>query len=85
MDEILNILKSKDWKGMRQWVSDNIAEYDINELFRKVYDSLVEHTDQAPHLVVLVGEWQYKSSFIPDQEITFTAFLTEVMANVEFK
>ncbi len=85
MDVILNILKSKDWKEMRQWVSDNVAEYDINDLFRKVYDSLVDHTDQAPHLVVLIGEWQYKSSFIPDQEITLTAFFTEVMANVEFK
>lgn len=85
IEPLVKILKDKDWKAMRTWVCDNISDYDINDLFRKVYDGLIEHTDQAPHLVVLIGEWQYKSSFMVDQEITFTAFLTEVMANVEFK
>jgi len=32
-----------------------------------------------------LGEYQYKSAFVVDQEINFVSFLTEVMASCEFK
>lgn len=85
VDELVSILKSKDWQKMREWVAQNVVDYDVNDLFRIIYDKLVPITDQGPHLVVMIASYQHKSAFATDQEINFVAFLTEVMANVEFK
>lgn len=85
VDDLKKILKDKDWKAMRQWVSNNVADYDVNDLFRLVYDGLVDFTNDGPHLVLIIGNWQHKAAFSPDQEINFAAFLTEVMTTCEFK
>ena len=33
-----------------------------------------------PHVVVILGEYQYKAAFVGDQEINMLACLTEIMA-----
>jgi hypothetical protein len=35
--------------------------------------------------VVILGEYQYKSAFVADQEINMLACLTEIMARGQFK
>lgn len=85
VQELVKILKSKDWSAMRQWVADNMANHDAPTLFRSIYDNVIDKTDSAPHLVVLIGEYQYKSAFVMDQEVNFVAFLTEVLANVDIR
>ena len=32
-----------------------------------------------PHVVVILGEYQYKAAFVADQEINMMACLTEIM------
>ncbi len=81
---LIDSLKDKDWKKMRQWVVNNV-DNDPQGVYRKVYDALVDKVKQVPHLVLLIADYQYKSAFVADQEINLTACLTDIMASVEFK
>jgi DNA polymerase III delta prime subunit len=83
---LIKMLKEKDFTGMRKWVNDNL-DNEPNVLFRRIFDGCHEYlsTKSVPQMVILLGEYQYKSAFVVDQEINFVSFLTEVMADCEFK
>tara|TARA_B100000927_G_scaffold246123_1_gene208947 strand:+ start:1061 stop:1999 length:939 start_codon:yes stop_codon:yes gene_type:complete len=81
---LLDSLREKDWKKMRQWIANNI-DTDPQSIFRQIYDILLPEVKGIPHLVLLIADYQYKAAFVADQEINLTACLTEIMANVEFK
>lgn len=84
MNELVEAIRSKDWKRMRTWVINNL-DNDPTTLFRRIYDTFVPLTNQVPQLVLTIADYQYKSAFVADQEINLVACLTEVMASVEFK
>lgn len=83
---LLSYLKDKDFGKMRKWVAENL-DNDPTVIFRRIFDGCVDFfTPQSiPQLIVLLGEYQYKSAFVADQEINFVSFLTEVMADCEIK
>ena len=80
---LIESLRDKDWKKMRQWVVNNV-DTDPHMIFRQIYDILLPEVKGIPHLVLLIADYQYKAAFVADQEINLTACLTEIMANVEF-
>ena len=82
--ELVDALKEKDFKKMRQWVVNNL-DNDPGVIFRKLYDSLTEQVKTVPQLVLLLADYQYKAAFVVDAEINLVACLTEIMAAVEFK
>jgi DNA polymerase III delta prime subunit len=82
--ELVDALKEKDFKKMRQWVVNNL-DNDPGVIFRKLYDSLTEQVKTVPQLVLLIADYQYKAAFVADAEINLVACLTEIMAAVEFK
>jgi len=81
---LVESLREKDWRKMRQWVANNV-DTDPQAIFRQIYDILLPEVKGIPHLVLLIADYQYKAAFVADQEINLTACLTEIMANVEFK
>jgi DNA polymerase III delta prime subunit len=83
---LISQLKAKQFTDMRKWVAQNI-DSDPTSIMRMLYDHASEKVDpkSIPQLVLLIGEYQYKSAFVADQEINLVAFLTQVMAEVEFK
>ena len=84
--ELIHSMKNKEFTNVRKWVINNL-DNDPVCLFRNVYDNMYDYIDgnSIPLLVILLGEYQYKSAFVADQEINTLAFLTEVMAKVKFK
>ena len=86
LQEVVNCLKNKDFAGIRKWVALN-ADTSPTEVFRKVYDALYDIVSPSsiPQTVVLIGEYQYKSAFVGDQEINMMAFFVELMMTCEFK
>jgi len=82
--ELVDSLKGKDWKKMRQWVVNNL-DSDPGTIFRKLYDSLVDQVETIPQLILLLADYQYKAAFVADAEINLVACLTEIMAAVKFK
>ena len=86
VDELFNLLKQKNFTDMRKWVARN-SDQDMNELFRRIYDTANEKIDfkSMPGLVVTLADYMYKANFVADQEINMVAFLTEIMIESEFK
>lgn len=86
LESLMKDLKQKNFKGMRQWVADNIDQEPAS-LFRKIYDSMNEYVDpkSIPQLVLILADYQYKDSFVADHELNLVACLTEIMAGVKFK
>ena len=84
--ELMNFMKQKEFTNVRKWVVNNL-DNDPSRLFRNIYDTLYDHMDgnSIPHVVVILGEYQYKSAFVADQEINTLACLTEIMARAKFK
>ena len=86
MKELVLHLKDKEFTKVRKWVVDNI-DNDPAKIFRKVYDHLYTYLDPStiPAAVIIIGEYQYKSAFVADQEINLLACLTEIMTQCRFK
>jgi len=82
--ELVDSLREKDFKKMRQWVVNNI-DNDPQTIFRRLYDGLDEHVKNVPQLILLLADYQYKAAFVSDAEINLVACLTEIMAAVEFR
>tara|TARA_R110000796_G_scaffold65445_4_gene151136 strand:+ start:1627 stop:2562 length:936 start_codon:yes stop_codon:yes gene_type:complete len=86
LKNLMDALKDKNFKKMRQWVVDNI-DSEPASIFRKIYDNMGDHINpkSIPQLVLILADYQYKNSFVADHELNIVACMTEVMANVEFK
>ena len=86
VNDLMNHLKIKDFRKMRQWVANNI-DIEPAAMFRKIYDNATEYVDpqSIPQLVLILADYQYKDSFVADHELNMVACLTEIMAGVQFK
>ena len=84
--ELMAAMKNKEFTNVRKWVVDNL-DNDPVRLLRSIYDHMYDYMDGSsiPHMVVVLGEYQYKSAFVADQEINMLACLTEIMARGKFK
>ena len=84
--ELMHSMKNKEFTNVRKWVVNNL-DNDPVRLFRRIYDNLYEFVDRSniPHVVVILGEYQYKAAFVADQEINLMACFTEIMARAKFK
>lgn len=83
---LMTAMKNKEFTNVRKWVVDNL-DNDAVRILRTVYDNLYDYVDGSsiPHVVVVLGEYQYKSAFVADQEINMLACMTEIMARAKFK
>ncbi len=77
---LLKHLKAKDFTKMRTWVAVNRGN-DVNLIFRKLYDSLVDVLDKdcIPEAIIKLAEYQFRSVTCPDQEINLAACCVELM------
>ncbi len=86
VSQLVKALKGKEFNTVRQWVVENL-DNDPNIILRKVYDvlSTVLVGQSVPQLVLIIAEYQYKSSFVADQEINLLACMTQIMVECQFK
>ena len=86
MNELVEALKSKNFKSVRTWVVNNL-DNDPQKVYRQVYDKLYEKCDPStiPQIILVIADYQYKSAFAADQEINLMACLVEIMSNAKFK
>jgi DNA polymerase III delta prime subunit len=83
---LIDMIKEKNWKGMRKWVGQN-SDNDFSSLFRKVFNALEHELEgqSIPAAVLIIADYQYKAAFSMDDEINFVACLTELMSECKFK
>ena len=86
LTELMTHLKKKEFTKVRKWVVDNI-DNDPVKVFRRIYEKLYEYMkpESIPNAVIVLGEYQYKSAFVADQEVNLLACLTEIMSQCKFK
>ncbi len=86
LNDLMEHLKLKNFKLMRQWVADNI-DTEPAAIFRKIYDNMADHVEPTsiPQLVLILADYQYKNAFVADHELNIVACCTEIMAGVKFK
>ena len=86
VDDLIKILKDKNFPEVRKWVSNNM-DNDTSVLFRRIYDSLYKSlvANTIPAAVLVIAKYQYQMAFVADQEINMLACLTEIMVECEFK
>lgn len=86
LNNLMSAMKDKNFKQMRQWVTDNI-DVEPAALFRKIYDNMYDYVEpqSIPQLVLILADYQYKNSFVADHELNMVACCTEIMAGVKFK
>ena len=84
--QLMGFMKEKNFNEVRKWVANN-TNHVPQDLFRKVYDSLYDFLEPStiPQAVLIIAEYQYKASFVSDQEINMCAFMVEVMMTCGFK
>lgn len=85
--EVVTYCKSKDFQKMRKWVADNIYTNDATDIFRKVYDTMVDYLQpqSIPLAVLKIADYQFKAVHVADPEVNMVAFFTELMVDCEFK
>ena len=83
---LMQDLKTKNFKKMRKWVTDNI-DVESAKLFRMIYDNMVEYVEPSsiPQLVLILADYSYKDSFVADHELNVVACMTEIMSQINFK
>ena len=83
---LMSYMKTKNFTEIRKWITNNL-DNSPQDIFRKVYDGLYDHLEpkSIPQAIVIIGEYQYKTAFVADQEINLSAFMVELMMNCEFK
>jgi DNA polymerase III delta prime subunit len=86
IDSLFELLKAKNFTGMRKWVADN-SDQDMNEMFRRIYDASTDRIElkSMPGFCVTLADYMYKANFVADPEINMVAFLTEIMIESSYK
>ncbi len=86
ISDLIGYLRDREFTSMKKWVSSNI-DNEPQVIMRKIYDNLYTYLlpKSIPEAVLVIGEYQYKATFVMDQEINLVAFLTELMMRCEFK
>ncbi len=86
IEKLVGYLKKKEFTAMKKWVAQNM-DNEPHVIMRKVYDNLYQYLDpkSIPEAVLIISEYQYKSSFVVDQEVNLVAFMTELMMRCEYR
>lgn len=83
--ELFKSMKAKNFNEVRKWVGVN-SDGDSVRIFRELYNHSNEIIDQSsiPQLVLILADYDYKSSFVADKELNLMAALTEIMGSCRF-
>jgi len=86
LNDLIELLKKKNFNGVRTWVSDNV-NINKDKLFLDLYKHSSDYlkTSSIPQLVLSLADYGYKSTFAVSQEINTMALLTDIMASCDFK
>ena len=84
IQNFVSFMKSGDFKSCRQFIADNP---DPDVIFTELYENIVDYVDtnSIPNLILILGEYQHRASFVANQEINLAAFAVECMKGIRWK
>jgi DNA polymerase III delta prime subunit len=86
ISELIGFLKTKDFKNMRSWVTNN-SSLDSTVIFHKIYDALADtaQSSSIPSAVLILAEYSFKSGQMADRELNLVAAMVELMSSINWK
>ena len=79
LDDILRLLKAKDWRGIRNSLNQN-GVTDYAELFRYLYDQVEEYSpNNYAECIIAISQAQYQNYFVPDKEINTMEMILKII------
>lgn len=87
INQLLKLMKEKNFTAIRKWVSDN-SDIDSSILYRQLYDILPEKLSSAASIadaIIILAEYQYKEAFVANSEINRVAALATIMVEAQWK
>ena len=83
---LIDAMRKKDFNAIRKWAVDN-SDKEMAGIFRRIYDALQDSIEPSsiPQAVLILSEYQYKSSFVADQEINLVACCLMLASDCAFK
>lgn len=83
---LMESLKAKDFKKMRQWAADN-AHMEMGQIFNSLFEALTKALEPSsiPAATLILADYQHKAVFVSDHEINLTACFVELAAECKFK
>lgn len=86
IENLVPLLRDKEFTKMREWVAKN-PTIDGIDLFTKLYENMYDyvHKDSIPNLVVLLHDAQLEYENSMNKEICIVANLTTIMGQIQFK
>lgn len=80
----VNAIKSGDFKQCREWIANNP---DPDSVFSELYENINEYVEpnSIPNLILILGEYQFRSASVNNQEINLAAMVVEIMKGVKWK
>ena len=84
IQNFVNFMKTGDFKSCRQFIADNPSP---DVIFTELYENITDYVDtnSIPNLILILGEYQYRSSHVANPEINLAAMCVEMMKSVKFK
>lgn len=82
--ELVSLMRDKDFKRGRAWVSQN-SDMETAEFYHTLFETLLDKINEVPQMIIIMNDYQYKASFVADQELNSIAAIVELMSTVSFK
>lgn len=82
---VMELLKSRNFKEVRNWLASSTVE--MPQLLRSIYEGIQTHAvnSSIPDAVLILSKYQYQHAFAIDPEINMMAMMTELMSELEWK
>lgn len=86
IDELLENIKAKKFKYIRQWAADN-AGNDLSSIYDKLYKALLDRLQPSSigDAIVCLEQYQRYDSVVASRELHAAALCVELMMTLEFK
>jgi len=83
---LVESMKKMNYDDVRKWVVENL-DNDPSKIYHKLYKNFKDHMDNnnLAKAVILLSDYQFKSSSAADQELNLLACVTELMIECELK
>lgn len=83
-EPLFKALKAKDFKGIREWVSNNI-DLESSVVIRKLFSSFDNFlkAESLPQMILILNKYDYQNAFVSDKEVNLVAMLLEILIDCD--
>jgi DNA polymerase III delta prime subunit len=84
INELIEVIKKKDFEGIRKWVHYN-SDIESTTIYRLLYEYAMKLDDgpSKPMMLLILAKYQYQHAFVADGEINLVACIVEIMADCD--